>query len=144
MDDEDIDALAPLDPAAAALISALVDAVPGLRPLLDEHVDDNEEILSTSFLADVGRWMRGSGMDRMPTALRRATMDWLERAFATGGDLERDVIGTGLVEEFTDLTEDEMFILEDMGPELRLSFAQMFVAPVPDNDGDGDPQATDR
>lgn len=80
-----------------ALATRLVDQFPGLTPVLEEHLDDQEgELLPYLFLADVARWAHAR-YQAQPDLVGRIA-DWLEDEFGAAEPAERDLIGLGFVE----------------------------------------------
>jgi hypothetical protein len=87
---------------AADLIIKLARTSDGLSELVDEHVADNDEILSTLVLSDVARWYSESYAEQRSDPTRyadaQAVVDRLGEAYEESeGDL-RNTIAVGLVE----------------------------------------------
>ena len=87
---------------AVDLIRKLAQTSPGLSGLVDEHVADNDEILSTLVLSDVARWYSASyaeqGSDPARYTDAQEVVDRLGEAYEESeGDL-RNTIAVGLVE----------------------------------------------
>lgn len=95
----------------------LVAATPELRPILDEHLHDQEgELLPYVLMADVARWLDvASHTDPVRVA---DVVGWLEREFV-GGDFDvRNLIDVGIVEMLPAMPEGAP-VLELLGPALR-------------------------
>ena len=82
-----------------ALSRALVAEVPALRPVLEEHLEDNfGSLLSYLFLADVVRWMDAHVQDE--AASIQSGLDFLERHLGDG-ESTWNLIGAGFLENVT-------------------------------------------
>lgn len=76
-------------------VHALVEEMPALRPLLDEHLEDNfNEVLAHLFLADVLRWVVANP-DR---SSEERLFGLLDDAFRTGDGERQELISTGFLE----------------------------------------------
>ncbi|QBX56091.1 hypothetical protein EXE58_11860 [Nocardioides seonyuensis] len=99
------------------LMLRVVEAFPELRPLLTEHLDDQEgELLPYLLMADIERWSETqvTGNAHRISEL----MTWFENAFSAGGEEIKDLIGVGFVEMLPHTPEGDP-ILRLLGPELR-------------------------
>jgi hypothetical protein len=95
----------------------LVEEAPELKPLLDEHLADQEgELLPYLLMGDVAQWLHahsGSDAGRVSELLA-----WLDLQF-TNGDFDiRNLIDVGIVEMLPALPEGAT-VLDLLGPELR-------------------------
>jgi hypothetical protein len=94
----------------------LVENVPNLRPLLDEHLEDNyDEVLPHLFLADVLRAAIAEPLD--PTVA--PVIAYLERAFQAGDNERQELISTGFVENLPTGGEPGADIRARLGPGLH-------------------------
>ncbi|MCP9488809.1 MAG: hypothetical protein MSC31_02900 [Solirubrobacteraceae bacterium MAG38_C4-C5] len=80
-------------------IGQLVDEFPGLRPALDEHIEDNYgKVLAHPFLADALRLvlaMLDDGLRRVPGLDVQRMLEYLERRFTEGDEDLQELISTG-------------------------------------------------
>lgn len=84
----------------------LVEVVPELSSLLDEHLLDQEgELLPYVFMADVARWLHEQSA-RSPDRVEQA-LAWLEARFSSGGFDVRNLIDVGILEMLPGLPEGE-------------------------------------
>lgn len=97
-------------------IDKLFDQFPGLRPLLDEHLDDMDgELLPYVLLADVARWAQAAYATE--PAQVGALVDWLEVEWSQADADQKDLIGLGFVEVIPYRPEGAP-LLARLGPEL--------------------------
>jgi hypothetical protein len=107
------------------LVQLLVDAFPPLRPLLDEHLDDQfGEVLPYLFLADVSRYLvdlieSGRRQDALPV------LDWLERRFRAGSEEEQTLIAAGFLEALPRPDEPGAAVRDALGPALSDELARV-------------------
>ena len=100
----------------------LVDEAPGLRPLLDEHLDDNYgDVLPHLFLADFVRFAVGHLED--PVTL--GALEHLEHAFRAGDDERQELISTGFVENLPAVGEPGDELRTKLGRALRAEVARV-------------------
>jgi hypothetical protein len=87
--------------------------------MVQHHLEDNGEILSTVLLGDLGRWYRRSleAADDRPEALRTALA--LSGLFVRGDEDMRTVIATGFLEALPQVSEDGRHVVEQLPPALR-------------------------
>jgi hypothetical protein len=107
------------------LVRLLVDAFSPLRPLLDEHLDDNfGDVLPHLFLADVSRYLvdlieSGRRGDALPV------LDWLEQRFRAGSEEEQELIATGFLEALPRPDEPGAAVRGALGPALSDELARV-------------------
>lgn len=78
-------------------VSELLKQVPELRPAMDKHVSENDEILPHVFFGDVARFALQEAFMRRSDALRRLLND-LELAMTCGNDEVQNVIAVSFLE----------------------------------------------
>lgn len=94
----------------------LVDRVPALRPLLDEHIADYDIVLAHLFFGDVTRWVvasYGAGGDQW-----RGVVDFLEQEYRDCDDDVQAVIEQSFVENLPYPHEPGYGIEGRLGPRL--------------------------
>jgi len=94
------------------MIQDLVERHPKLKPLLDEHLADNDELLDHDFFGDVVRWAESEqdGSTELSAVLADLDRYWVE-----GDEDVRNVIGVSFIEPLGSQPQ----ILMAMGPVLR-------------------------
>lgn len=103
--------------AAEQLIYALVDEFSELRPLLAEHLTDNEgELLPYLLMSDVARWAIRE-VAHNPTRVAEL-MRWLEARFTAADEVVETLIAVGFVEMLPATPAGDP-LLELLGPSLR-------------------------
>lgn len=104
-------------------IRQLVDEFPGLRPALDEHVEDNYgEVLAHPFLADALRLVLATlddGPRRVPGLDVQRMLEYLERRFTEGDEDLQELISTGFLESLPRADEPGHRVRAMLGPTLR-------------------------
>jgi hypothetical protein len=106
------------EPADAALVRRLLDAVPALEPIArDNTYGDHDDVLIHQFLGEVAE----REAENVATGRRleevRAVLDLLEAEFGTG-DVD-EPIGTAFVENLPYPGDPGIAILDQLGPKLR-------------------------
>jgi hypothetical protein len=117
------------DRPAVEMVLRLAQGSPHLSAMVEEHVADNGEILSTLLLSDVARWYLASYTERRDDPARfaeaRSVVDRLGRVFeSAGGDLA-NTIAVGFVET---LIPDDWSVpgyTEDLPPALAAELVKM-------------------
>ncbi len=101
--------------AQVALLGSLAWRFPGLRPALDEHLDDNEgEILPHPLMAAYERWLEArfeAGDPEISPVLAS-----LEEAYATGGEEVQELIAVSFLEHLPRSPEPGWGLREHLGP----------------------------
>ena len=102
--------------AEAELTRRLVEAVPELSTLLEEHLRDQEgELLAYLFMGDVAQWLHQQSIS---SPVRTGeVLAWLESQFSAGTFDERNLIDVGIIEMLPPRPEGEA-ILAMLPPEL--------------------------
>ncbi len=103
--------------AEAALMNRLTTEIRELKPLLHQHLVDQEgDMQPYVLMADVSRWAHENST-QMPNRVSQLTR-LLEREFATGDAAIQDLIGVGFVETLPESPEGDA-VLNLLGPALR-------------------------
>jgi hypothetical protein len=101
----------------ATLMNRLTTEIPELKPLLHEHLVDQEgEMLPYLLMADISRWAHENAApmpDRVSQLTRR-----LEHEFAVGDEAIKNLIGVGFVEMLPETPRGDA-VLSLLGPMLR-------------------------
>jgi hypothetical protein len=116
----------PADLAGPILADALSRSSARAAEMVREHIDFNDEVLSTVLLASFGRWYQNSLQDDRPDApdaSRAAHV--LADLFAGGDDEMETVIATGFLEVLPQPTEDGREVVEQLPPVLREELRRM-------------------
>ena len=95
----------------------LVEEAPELRPLLAEHLADQEgELLPYLLMGDIAQWLH----EHSTTHAARVAeiLAWLEGQFTIGDFDVRNLIDVGIV-EMLPAVPDGATVLDLLGPELR-------------------------
>lgn len=104
------------------LINDLVDIAPTLRPLLEEHLEDNyNQILPHLFLAAVLRFAIDNPTDRAIATV----LGYLEQAFESGDAERQELIATGFLENLPPRGEVGWELRSRLGPALRAEAARV-------------------
>src|SRR4051794_36722384 len=83
--------------AEAEFTQRLVDAVPELEPMLEEHLADQEgELLAYLFMGEVAGWL--AALSEASPSRANEVLGWLEGQFTTGAFEVRNLIDVGIVE----------------------------------------------
>jgi hypothetical protein len=109
-------------PGDVEFVYDLVEKVPDLRPLLDEHLEDNyDQILPHLFLADVVRF----AIEDVANPATRRALEHLEVAFTSGDEERQELISTGFVENLPAVGEPGDELRDRLGPALRAEAARV-------------------
>ena len=99
------------------LVHALVEDFSELRPLLTEHLTDNEgELLPYLLMSDVARWAIRE-VEHNPSRVAEL-MRWLDARFAAADEVVETLIAVGFVEMLPATPAGDP-LLELLAPELR-------------------------
>ena len=99
-------------------VGALVDRFPDLMPLLHDHLEVYDELLTHVFMADVTQWaidLESRGDSETLTEL----LEYLEGKFRDGSAEEREIVGVSFVENLPDPGEPGRGLVARLGPTLR-------------------------
>lgn len=100
----------------AKFVHALVDEVPELRPLMEEHVEDNfGEVLPHLFLADVARFVTANPREQATSS----ALAFLNGGLRSAEPERRDLISTGFVENLVTGPDSLREMRIRLGPDLR-------------------------
>ena len=108
--------------ATVAFVGALVYAFPVLRPVLEEHLGDQEgEVLPHLFMADVERWLEREVMNRRAQSAEEIAtlLAFLEEAVATGDPEVNELIAVSFLEHLPRPGQPGSEIRDMVGPHLR-------------------------
>ena len=106
-----------------AFVRQLTDQIPGLVPILREHIADFGEVLPHVFFGDLTRWVltmlerRGSG-DLSAAREPQRLLDLLEQAYASGDEELQELISVSFLEHLPRPEESLAEIRELLGPSL--------------------------
>lgn len=104
--------------AAVAMTGALVHEYKEFRPLLEEHLDDNEgEVLPHLLLSDVIRFL-AAHYDESPDPCS-SVIAWLDREYQAGEADIRDLIGASGIEMIPSPGQPGAGLRGLLGPTLR-------------------------
>lgn len=104
-----------------AVVNQLVKDVPVLRPLLDEHVEENGELLPHVFFGRLTDWLIRSYVASPraePDADWRRVLARLERIYETGSEEVRELLYASFLELLPYPNEDGAGISTHLGPSL--------------------------
>lgn len=95
----------------------LIASTPELRPILEEHLADQEgELLAYLLMGDVAKWL--DGQSRNDPQRASEVLAWLEQEYAAGDFDVRNLIDVGIIEMLPAVPEGAP-VLDLLGPELR-------------------------
>jgi hypothetical protein len=110
----------PIPPSTIECIRKLLELVPELQPVYDEHISDNHELLPHVFMGDVTRYVVQrvcSGEEEEEQPVMRI-IDHLEQCMATGDDQVKELVSVSFVENLLG-NDNALAKLKDvMGPAL--------------------------
>lgn len=111
----------PIDSAVARQVADVLSATSTTaRTIVDDHIEQFDEVLSTVLLDEVGEWYRTSvhhGAEDAADAIR--AVNALARLLAEGGDSMRTVIVTGLLEAMPRAGDEDRAVVEELPSLLR-------------------------
>jgi len=96
------------------VVGALVDRVPLLRPLLQEHLDDYDGVLPHLFLADVVRFISSE----LGSEVRSDVSGALEGLFRGGNEHDRELIAVSFLENLPQESKPGGSMRNELGPML--------------------------
>jgi hypothetical protein len=108
--------------ATVAFVGALAYAIPALRPVLQEHLDDQEgEVLPHLFMADVERWIHLEVVNRpkQSSDVVARVLEFLEEAYALGDPEVTELISVSFLEHLPRPGELGSEVHTMVGPHLR-------------------------
>ena len=81
------------------VVQALVDEVPGLRPLLREHLQDNDEVLAHVVFGDLTRFVQETALQRGANSPVVANiLNFLEDAMSSEDEKVRELVSVSFLE----------------------------------------------
>lgn len=106
------------------VIGVLVDRCPRLLPVLQDHLDDYDRLLSHVFLGDVARWaVERSSADPLDRDLACA-LESLNASFDSGRTDDRELIAASFLENLPKNGQPGGDIRRLLGPALQQHLAQ--------------------
>jgi hypothetical protein len=113
-----------------SFVQDLVTRFPSIRPIYDEHLDDNfGELLPHPFCGDLTRWIvnlysGNSGIEDADKQLR-AILDFLELSYLEGDDDIKELISVSILENMPSTGEDNVGIRDLLGPMLADEYSRV-------------------
>lgn len=111
------------------LVQRLADHSPFVASLLQGHLEDNDEILPTLFLGEVGKWFEKAYQKRISApgdfAETIAVVQILEDAFSRGDDAMKNLIAVGFVEMLLNLAREDRDCIDELPDSLRSELERM-------------------
>lgn len=101
------------------LIGSLVDRCPPLLPVLQEHLDDYDSLVSHVFMADVTRFVSQRYAADADDEAVACVLDVLEAAFKRGRHDDRELIGASFLENLPTEAAAPTGLRLALGPTLR-------------------------
>lgn len=113
----------------AVLAQLLADHSPSVAFLLQGHLEDNDEVLSTLFLGEVERWFESACLNRISApgefAEAIAVTQVLGDVFSHGDDVIRNLIAVGFVEMLLNLAWNDSECIDELPDSLRNELERM-------------------
>ncbi len=110
-------------------IQQLLEAVPELHPVIDDHVSFNEELLPYVVFGDITRWIielhrsstASAPSDSQSDEILERILAFLEHAYASNATdpQVRNLIGVSFLEELDQAGVDYPRLKDRLGPHLR-------------------------
>ncbi|WP_018335583.1 hypothetical protein [Actinomycetospora chiangmaiensis] len=117
----------PIDSAVARQVADALSATSTTaRTIVDDHIEQFDEVLSTVLLDEVGEWYRTSvhhGAEGAADAAR--AVGALADLFTAGGDSMRTVIATGFLEALPRREDPEREVVDQLPEPLRDELRRM-------------------
>lgn len=104
------------------LVTTLVDAAPELKPLLSEHIQDNDELLPHVFFGDLTRFVQ-TEVERENFSPVKRILDVLEDAAKSTDPAIRDLLGASFLENLELDARGWQEMLRLAGPAMRIVLA---------------------
>jgi hypothetical protein len=105
--------------SAKTFLDDLLSAVPELKPILDEHLAANDNLLPHVMIADVARFAVAEIADARKRVTVHKLLDRLERGLTAGDEETRELILASFVENLMGETTSLRLLKPLMGPNLR-------------------------
>ncbi len=107
------------------LIDRLLEAIPDLRPVYEEHLSDNDGLLPHVFFGDVARFAIANAAAPTSTAAISHLLTTLDEALSDADAEVREVILASFVENLAGEAAALKQLKPKMGLNLRRAFASM-------------------
>ena len=112
--------------ATIALVDRLVEACAALKPLFDEHLEDNfGEVLPHVFLGEVTRHLVGEAAGDAGSRTVEAALRQLEDEFASGTEEVKELIAVSFLENLPESPEPGLAVRLRLGPSLKGELSRM-------------------
>ena len=103
----------------ASVIHELIDRVPALRPVLEEHLDAYDTLLPHVLMGDITRWLIDRfRLDPHDQSMQDA-LEFLDRSFTTSRGADTELIAASFLENLPRAGEDGAGLRDRVGPALR-------------------------
>lgn len=106
-----------MNPQTVSTMVALIHSHPVLLPLMQEHLEDNGEMLPHLLLSDVVRWMVRHLSEN--EAVCRSILQWLDTAYEGGPECVRELLVVSGVEMLPYPWEKGSELRQLLGPNLK-------------------------
>jgi hypothetical protein len=117
---------------AISFVQSMVARFAGLKPVLDEHIKDNHEILPHLFFGDVTRYalslVRVGRPDQTPEL--RLLLDFLEESFSGGDGELQELIAVSFLENLQSTGDKGAHIIAMLGPNLTKQWHLIWSPPA--------------
>ncbi len=112
--------------ATIAVVDRLVEACTTLKPLFDEHLEDNfGEVLPHVFLGEVTRHLVGEAAGDAGSRAVETTLRQLEDEFASGTDEVKEFIAVSFLENLPESPAPGLDLRLRLGPSLKAELSRM-------------------
>jgi hypothetical protein len=107
-------------PPTIVCIQHLLDQVPELRPLYEEHLHDYDELLPHVFLGDVTRYVvqQVRSGDTCPSKLVKRILESLEQCMASGDERAKELVSVSFIENLANHSDVLAKLYGQLGPNL--------------------------
>lgn len=100
------------------LIGSLADRCPALLPVLQQHVDEWDGLLSHLFMADLSRWAVERYLADPDDKDLACLLEQLEAAYAAGREDDTEIIAVSFLENLPSRDEEASGLRDVLGPAL--------------------------
>jgi len=107
----------------SSLIATLVDAAPELKPLLSEHIQNNDDLLPHVFFGDLTRFVQ-TEVERENFGPVKRILDVLEDAAKSTDPAVRDLLGASFLENIELDSRGWQEMLRLAGPAMKVVLAR--------------------
>lgn len=93
-----------IPPSTIACVNKLLEQVPELRPVYDEHIHDNDDLLPHMFLGDVTRYVvqQVRSGDMGPTKPVSRILEFFEWCMVSSDDQVKELVSVSFVENLAE------------------------------------------